>query len=220
MPGIVCPEIGQAWGGGDNWAELTGKGGCGALQWALLLSCHPDFLWAVLTPQLAQGIPWTCSTHKERGWRVIVRGDGDGVVQLGRTSWWAGHFWLSVVGKRAVNDFAEKTDAENMKLFWANKKSQSRLHESLPVMRDLAQSISVITSPEPGKLTKVLCGSHTKTSTCYLGASCARRDADLGWPYEPDAPRCLSLAFEWPHSKRRGGAGWVPVNAESLFPWR
>lgn len=35
-----------------------------------------------------------------------------------------------------MNDFAEKTGAENMKLFWANKKIRSRLHESLSVMRD------------------------------------------------------------------------------------
>lgn len=147
MTWIVCPEIGQSWGGGENWAELTGKGACGALQWALLLSCHLDSLWAVLAPQLAQNIPWTCSTQKGRGWWVIVKGDRVGVVQLGRTYWWAGCVWLSVVGRRAVNDFAKKTGAENMKLFWANKKIQSRLHESPSVMRDFwARSISVLTS--------------------------------------------------------------------------
>lgn len=41
-----------------------------------------------------------------------------------------------MVGRRAVSDFAKKTGAENMKLFWANKKIQSELHESVSVMRD------------------------------------------------------------------------------------
>lgn len=142
----VCPEIRQAWGGGDNWAELTGKGACGALQWALLLSCHPDSLWAVLVPQLAQSMDLQYLEGERMG-EWLWWGDRDGVMKLGRTSWWAGHAWLSVVGRRAVNDFAKKTGAENMKLFWANKKIQSRLHESLSVMRNFwAWSIAVITS--------------------------------------------------------------------------
>lgn len=36
-----------------------------------------------------------------------------------------------------MSEFAKKTGAENMKLFWAEKKIQSRLHESVSVMRDL-----------------------------------------------------------------------------------
>lgn len=42
-----------------------------------------------------------------------------------------------MVGGRAVSEFAKKTGAESMKLFWAEKKKiQSRLLESISVMRD------------------------------------------------------------------------------------
>lgn len=42
-----------------------------------------------------------------------------------------------MVGGRAVSKFAKETGAENMELFWAEKKKiQSRLHESVSVMRD------------------------------------------------------------------------------------
>lgn len=45
--------------------------------------------------------------------------------------------WLTVVGGRAVSEFMKKTGAENTELFWAEKKKiQSRLHESVSVMRD------------------------------------------------------------------------------------
>jgi len=40
------------------------------------------------------------------------------------------------VGGRATSELAEKTGAENIKLFWAEKKKiQNRLHESVSVMR-------------------------------------------------------------------------------------
>lgn len=42
-----------------------------------------------------------------------------------------------MVGGRAVSEFAKKTGAENVELFWAEKTTiQCRLHESVSVMRD------------------------------------------------------------------------------------
>lgn len=44
--------------------------------------------------------------------------------------------WLAAVGGRAVSEFMKKTGAGNTELFWAEKKKiQSRLHESVSVMR-------------------------------------------------------------------------------------